>query len=54
MTALLEKKIPPPFIPDPFKFNFHIHESVNGTGEIDTIDKLLGRKGLSKDIRVFD
>lgn len=54
MTALLEKKLPPPFVPDPLKFYFHLHDNTKGTGEIETIDKLLGRTGLTKDIKVFD
>jgi serum/glucocorticoid-regulated kinase 2 len=53
LTHVLEKKIPPPFVPDSFRFQFHITENAKGAGEMETIDKLLGRRGLSKDSKIF-
>lgn len=44
-------EIPPPFQPNQLKFNFDSNEL--SKGELEAREKLLGRAGLSSDIKLF-
>lgn len=54
LTGLLDQKVQPPIVPDVCRFNFHVSENAKGITELETVEKLVGKKGFKNDIKLFD